>query len=101
MDGQRGPSVLPEVLRNVVRDDPCRSDRHLALHFRYVFAVARFSQGRIYTEGVRAVIGYVILLWDTLLILPDEIERVWHGGISLAKLAYVLNHYVSIGVRPA
>ncbi|KZV83146.1 hypothetical protein EXIGLDRAFT_324274 [Exidia glandulosa HHB12029] len=41
-------------------------------------------------------VGYVVLLWDTLLILPDEIERVWRGGISVTKLAYLLNHYVSI-----
>ncbi|EJD45750.1 hypothetical protein AURDEDRAFT_114048 [Auricularia subglabra TFB-10046 SS5] len=51
---------------------------------------------QIFSSRYISAVGYVVLLWDTLLILPDEIERVWRGGISLAKLAYLLNHYMSI-----
>lgn len=37
-------------------------------------------------------------MWDTLLVFPDEIRHVWRGGITLAKLAYVLNHYASVAI---
>jgi len=50
----------------------------------------------IFASRYITAIGYVILLWDTIITLPREIELVWKAPFSLAKTAYLLNHYASI-----
>jgi len=51
---------------------------------------------QITTSRYIIVVGYVILLWDSILILPTEIERIWKSPLSVAKLAYLVNHYATI-----
>lgn len=87
---------LCSAQEHVVRDDAGRLDPDLPLH---LWCAVRNFPARVLLMRKCAAVGYVILLWDTLLILPDEIERVWRGGISLPKLFFVFNHYASIVVR--
>jgi len=52
----------------------------------------------IFAARYISAVGYVILLWDTIITLPREIELIWKAPFSLAKLAYLANHYASLAV---
>jgi len=43
-------------------------------------------------------VGYVVLLWDTILTFPDEVERVWRSGISLPKIVFLANKLASLSI---
>ncbi|KAF8129077.1 hypothetical protein EV363DRAFT_1166787, partial [Boletus edulis] len=39
-------------------------------------------------------VGLVILLWDHVLTLPDEVELIWRAKLSIPKVLFLLNRYV-------
>jgi len=43
-------------------------------------------------------VGYVVLLWDTILCFPDEVERIWQTGISHEKIVFLANKLASISI---
>ncbi|KAG1772077.1 hypothetical protein EDD22DRAFT_478595 [Suillus occidentalis] len=42
----------------------------------------------------RATVGLVVLLWDHLLTVHDEVELVWRAQLSFPKLLFLFNRYV-------
>ncbi|KZV85438.1 hypothetical protein EXIGLDRAFT_841501 [Exidia glandulosa HHB12029] len=43
------------------------------------------------------LVTYIIVLWDTVLVLPDEINKFWRAKRTWFRAAFLANHYMSIG----
>jgi len=44
------------------------------------------------------VSGFVVLFWDSLLVFPEELQRVWKTHLTEAKFAFLVNHYATLAM---
>jgi len=62
------------------------------LYFKPIVALV------LLTDTLVSVGGCVLLLWDHLLTLKDEIKYIWRLPVEFTKLIFLFNRYVVAGI---
>jgi hypothetical protein len=64
---------------------------------RYMSGMSCSSQAESAFD-LYSVVGYAVLLYDTFLTFPEELELVWRSKPNFAKYAFLGNKYVVLGI---
>ena len=49
------------------------------------------------SNHIYVAVGFVVLFYDHLLTIDEEIRLVWHAPLSLPKIAFLFNRYMVLG----